>query len=301
MEILQAGFSVGSNSADNCYGDTCAKALAQAMAHKLHVHSKAKDPDFYYGSAIPVTLKELKTNVEAYVGKNVSFEGVVVRNFGRTAYVEEYDEATGLYYGIQVYYHYNLDYYGLQILNVGNRVRIVGNLQYYEVGGTYQIADVNYHSMRPNHEDNIQKISDGHTAANQEILPDDLLTGKVNVEITVKNEDGSEKDEIKTFDVGFLTMHSSLKLKNLTVVSTYTTQNEDSSNKGAISITCVDENGTEIVVRTAVLYDATGKLITADEYFTAGTKFNAVGIVDLYEGKYQLKVFSINDFTFITE
>ena len=66
IELLQEGLSIASSAADNRYGETCMAALTQAKAYNLHMHSKDKDPDFYYGDAIPVTLKELRTNIELY-------------------------------------------------------------------------------------------------------------------------------------------------------------------------------------------------------------------------------------------
>lgn len=297
LEILQQGLAVSSKSSDTVYADVCVTILNQAVKHKLHVHSKEKDPDFYYGAAMPMTLKELKTNIESYKGKDVSFEGVVVRNSNQTAYIEEYDEETGLYFGIQVYYGFNLGFFGEEILTVGNRVLVVGSVQYYETGGTYQIADIKYHAMRPDDPENIQKISDGHEGAYAEVSAKDLLTGKVDIEVTSVDEEGNETVETKTFDRGFLTMHSSASLKDLVITKIYTTQNEDSSNFGALSITCIAQDGTEIVLRTIVLKDADGKTITADK-FPIGSVIDAKGVVDVYNGVYQLKVFSASDITF---
>ncbi len=294
MEILQQGLAVASKSSDTVYADVCVKILNQAVTNKLYVHSKEKDPDFFYGSALPLTLRELKTNIEAYKGKRVSFEGVVVRNANNTAYVEQYDEETGLYFGMQVYYGFSLDFFGLEVLNVGNRVKIVGSVQYYEAGGTYQISDIKYNSMIPDHEDNIQKLDDGHSGAYQVMDVKDLLSGKHDVEVTVIGEDGEESVETKTLSTGFLTMHSTASLKNLTIKDIYTTSREDSSNKGAMSITCVDENGAQIVLRTVVLKDENGKTVTEDA-FPIGSKLDAKGVVDVYDGVYQLKIFSVSD------
>lgn len=296
LEILQQGLALASKSSDTCYADICVTILNQAVKHKLHVHSKDKDPDFYYGAALPLTLKELKTNIADYRDKSVSFEGVVIRNSNQTAYVEEYDEETGLYFGIQVYYGYNLGYHGEEILSVGNRVMVVGSVQYYETGGTYQISDIKYHAMRPDDPENIQKISDGHTAAYPEVSAKDLLTKKVEIDVTVVDEDGNETVENKSYDYGFITMHGSAALKDLVIKSIYTTQNEDSANFGALSITCEARDGTEIVLRTIVLKDADGKTITADA-FPIGSVIDAKGVVDVYNGVYQLKVFSASDIT----
>ena len=297
LEILQEGLAVSSKSSDTVYADICVTILNQAVNHKLHVHSKEKDPDFYYGAAMPMTLKELKTNIESYKGKDVSFEGVVVRNSNQTAYVEEYDEETGLYFGIQIYYGFNLGFFGEEILSVGNRVLVVGSVQYYETGGTYQIADIKYHAMRPDDPENIQKISDGHEGAYAEVSAKDLISGKVEISVTTVDEEGNETDTVKTFDRGFITMHGSASLKDLVITKIYTTQNEDSSNYGALSITCLAQDGTEVVLRTIVLKDADGKTITADK-FPIGSVIDAKGVVDVYNGVYQLKVFSASDITF---
>jgi hypothetical protein len=246
---------------------------------------------------MPLTLKELKTNIESYKDKSVGFEGVVVRNSGNTAYVEEYDEETGLYFGIQVYYGFSLDYFGQEILTVGNRVLIVGSVQYYETGGTYQISDIKYNAMRPDDEANIKLISSGHEGAYTEVTAKDLLTEKVTLNITVVDGENESVVE-KSFDRGFLTMHGSATIKGLTIKSISTTTNEDSSNYGALSIKCVADDGTEIVVRTIVLKDESGKTITADA-FPIGSKIDARGVVDVFNGEYQLKVFSVNDITFV--
>ncbi len=297
LEILQQGLAVSSKSSDTVYADVCVAILNQAVKHKLHVHSKEKDPDFYYGAAMPMTLKELKTNIESYKGKDVSFEGVVIRNSNQTAYIEEYDEETGLYFGIQVYYGFNLGFFGEEILTVGNRVLVVGSVQYYETGGTYQIADIKYHAMRPDDPENIQLISQGHEGAYTEVSAKELLSGKVDIDVTAVDEEGNETVETKTFDRGFITMHGSASLKDLVITKIYTTQNEDSSNFGALSITCEAQDGTEIVLRTIVLKDADGKTITADK-FPIGSVIDAKGVVDVYNGVYQLKVFSASDITF---
>ncbi len=296
LEILQSGLAIASNSSKNSYGDVAVKMLSQAMAHKLYVHSKEQDPDFYYGAAVPMTLKELKLNIEKYKNTDVSFEGVVVRNSDQTAYVEEYDEETDTYFGIQVYYGFGLNSFGLAILNVGNRVRITGSVQYYETGGTYQISDIKYNAMIPDHEDNILEISKGHTAPYREIDVPTLLSGKLTYEVTTVDDDETEKVEVKTYDYGFIGMHSSASLKNLTITEVYTTP--DGNSAGAMSITCRDVDGNEVILRTIVLKDSTGATVKASE-FPVGSVINAKGIIDVFNGAYQLKIFSVSDITFV--
>ena len=298
LEIMQEGLALASSYTDFVYADACRNILTQARAYKLHVHDKnAKDPDFYYGDGVTVTLKELKTNIEKYKGTTVRFEGVVVKNHSQTAYVEEYDEETGLYFGMQVYYGFGLSSEGKNILQVGNRVLIVGSVQYYEAGGTYQISDIYYHSSKPTHPKNIQLISKNNSISYQTVDANTLVNGTVNVTVTETDDDGNENTTTKTLDYGFLTMHSTKKLENLTIKSTYTTNN-GGSNDGAISITCVDEDGNEVVLRTVVMLNSDGTLITEDA-FPEGAKISyAKGIVDAYDGKYQLKIFRPVDIVF---
>lgn len=285
IEILQNGLAIASNSADNQYGEYCMKALNQAKKQKLNVHSGEKDPDFYYGEAIELTLKELRTNIESYNGMKVAFNGVVTVNSNNSVYVESYDAETDMYYGMAVYYGYNLNGQGLDILNVGNEVRIVGSVQYYEAGGTYQVSDLNYRLMKPDDPGNIQKLSEGNTPA----FPLTDAEKFVNGEVTIRTEESET-----TYDYAALAMNSSLEMKNLQVVDIYTTTSEDSASKGAMTLTC-QADGVTVSVRTDVLYDDNGNLITEDAYL--GRNINVKGIVDYFSGNYQIKVFSAKDIT----
>ena len=297
MEILQEGLAIASKFSDSVYANACNQILNQAVAHKLYVFSDEKDPDFYYGSAIPITLKELKTNIEEYRGKSVSFQANVARVYGQTAYVEEYDEETGLYFGMQVYFGYTLDYFGKEILKVGNRINAVGNVQYYEEGGTYQLSDIKYDVYNPTDKDISLIQKGGNGAKYQELDAKDILTGKVDLVITTRDDEGNETDEVKEFKIGYLAMHSSVSLKNLTIKEVYTTTKEESSSKGAMSITCEAEDGTEIVVRTIVLLDSNGDKIT-DSSFPVGSVIDVKGLIDVFDGVYQVKLLSINDVVF---
>ena len=290
IELLQNGLSLASNSAENQYGEICMAAIQQAKAHELHIHSREDDPDFYYGEAIPVTLKGLRTTIEQYENMKVTFEGVITRESNQTVYVEEYDEETGLYYGMTVYYGYNLTGTGLEILNEGNRVRIVGSVQYYATAGTWQVADIKYVDMRPNDPNNIQLIESGVAAANTLTDPALFNNGTVTVDIMPTGDENFVVPE--TFDYAHLALGTSISMENLQVVGVYTTTNEDSSSKGAMTLTC--RAGDEIVhVRTVVLRDADGNVITAKAY--EGKTITVRGIVDYFSGDYQIKVFSASD------
>lgn len=285
IEILQEGLAIANSSANNRYGSVCTAAINQAKAYKYNVHSGQRDPDFFYGDAIELTLKELRTNISAYNGMKVAFSGVITMNDGGSVYVEDFDEETGLYYGISVYYGYGLPGAGLNILSMGNCSRIVGTVQYYEVGGTYQVSGLSYRQMKPDDPNNIQKISDGHSPAYVPTDADTFMNGTVSIEL----EEG-----LKEFPYAELVMSTSIEMKGLTVEGVYTTDNEDSSSNGAMTLTCVSD-GMTILVRTTVLYDENKTLITADAY--EGKTIDVRGIVDYYDGTYQIKVFSANGIT----
>lgn len=296
VELLQEGLSVASSYAGTRYGDTCEKAIQQAKANKLHMHSGEKDPDFYYGEAYPVTLKELRTNIELYNNMKVAFEGVVSYNNAQTAYVEEYDSETDIYYGMSVYYGYNLNGAGLEVLSPGNRVKIVGSVQYYETGGTWQVADIEYSVMRPDDPDNIALISSGHEAANR--LTSGELFKKGTKDIEVRTALDSDETTVKTFDYGNLILSTSISMEYLQVEKISTTTNEDSSMKGAMTLTCRTADGQIVSVRTVVLYDENNQVITKSAY--EGRTIHVKGIVDFYTHTgYQLKVFSPADITVV--
>ena len=292
IELLQNGLSLASNSAENRYGETCMAAIQQAKASQLHIHSKQDDPDFYYGEAIPVTLKGLRTTIEQYENMKVTFEGVITHESNQTVYVEEYDEETGMYYGMTVYYGYNLTGTGLEILDEGNRVRIVGSVQYYAGGQSWQVSDIKYVDMRPNDPNNIQLIESGVGAAHTLTDPALFNDGTVTVDVMPTNDENFVVTE--TFDYAYLAQGTSIAMENLEVVGVYTTSNEDSASKGAMTLTC-KVGGTTVSVRTVVLRDENGNLITADAY--RGKTINVKGIVDYFNGTYQIKVFSASDIT----
>ena len=294
IELLQNGLSIASNSADNRYGETCMAAIAQAKAQKLHMHSKEKDPDFYYGDAVPITLKELRTNIEQYEDMKVAFEGVITTESGQTVYVEEYDSETDMYYGMTVYYGYNLTGTGLEILGPGNRVAFVGSVQYYATGGTWQVSDIKYVDMRPNDPNNIQLISSGHEPSYKLTDPDQFNNGELVVEVMAAPD--SNISTMQTFDYAELVLGTSVSMENLYVFGVYTTTNEESASKGAMTLNCRAGDET-VAVRTVVLRDANGDVITADAY--EGKTINVKGIVDYFSGDYQIKVFSPDDITIV--
>ncbi len=283
IEILQNGLAIANNSMNNRYGENCMGAINQAKAQKLNVHSGQKDPNFYYGDAIEMDLKELRANIESYNGMKVAFNGVVTCNYNNGVYVESYDAESGMYNGMYIYYGFNLNGTGMQIIAVGNEVRIVGSLQLYEAAGTYQVSDLTYRMMKPDDPGNIQKISEGHAPAYVLTSADTFVNGTVDV---IVNE------ETVTKPYAEMAMGSSLSMEHLKVVDIYTTKNEDSSNYGAMTLTC-EADGVRVDVRTVPFYDENGELIKASAY--KGKTISVKGVVDYFDGDYQIKVFAPAD------
>ena len=284
VELLQNGLGIASSSAQSRYGSVCMEAIAQALAQKLNVYSGQKDPDFYYGDAIELTLKELRGNLEEYAGKKVAFKGIITTSSNNTVYIEEYDAETDMYFGMAVYYGYGLSGSGLSVLKVGNEARIVGTLQYYEAGGTWQVSGLTYKAMKPNDPNNIKKLSTGHMPAYVLTAPERFVNGKV----TLNGEDGSTQ----VYDYAPLAMSTSLSMENLVVKEVYTTEDAESSSNGAMTLTC-EVNGVPVTVRTGVLYDAEQKVVTQDAFI--GQTIDVRGVVDYFEGEYQIKVFSMKN------
>ena len=286
LEILQNGLARANSTSDNRYGSTCVAALNQAKQLKLNLHSGEKDPDYYYGDAVELTLQELRLHIEDYAGMKVAFNGVITTNSGtQGVYVEELDPESGLYCGMYLYYGHGLNGHGLDILSVGNRVRIVGTVQYYEGGGTWQISDLNYRVMQPDDPGNIQKLEEGCSPAWMLTDPATFASGEVTLQL---------EDSAITMPYAQLVLGTSVEMKNLKVLDAYTTEKEGSSSDGAMTLYC-EADGVPVTVRTIVLLDAEGKRITAEHYL--GKTIDVKGIVDLFDGDYQIKVFTANNIT----
>ena len=115
--------------------------------------------------------------------------------------------------------------------------------------------------------------------------PDTFVNGTVAVE----TEEG-------TIDAAYAAMvlNTSVEMQNLKVVDVYTTNDEASSSYGAMTLTC-EADGVTVTVRTAVLYDENGERITEDAYL--GKTIDVKGIVDYFDGDYQIKIFNAKNIT----
>lgn len=273
IELLQNGLARAYSSANNRYGSACTAAINQAKANKLNIYSGQKDPNFYYGDAVELTLKELRCGIEGYNGKKVAFEGVITINSGNGVFIEDYDAETDRYYGISAYYGYGLSGAGLDILSVGNRARIVGTVQYYEAGGCYQVSGLSYRQMKPDDPNNLQKLSEGNAAGYVSISADDFASAMVSIE----TEAGAA--EYKLSDIA---MNTTVEMDGLTVQSVYVAEN------GCAMLTCAAGNA-EVTVRLEPL-KVNGEAF--DPNTLSGKTIDVRAAVDMYDNAPQLHVFT---------
>ena len=284
LELLEEGLALPSSSANNRYGSWCQNAIQKAKDNGLHVWSKEKDPDFFYGDALEVTTKELRFNPSVYDGKKVAFEGVITRNYNNSVYIESYDEETESSYGISVYYGYSLSGSGLEILQVGNRVRIVGTMQYYASGDVYQISGLKYREMKKDDPGNIRLLEKGVGVEPRVIEPEELNRREVEVIV---------EDEVKSLPFREALLGTVVKMDGIHVDDVYVTTKEDSSSFGAMTLTC-SKDGEVISIRTLPFYEE-GELMTERDFL--GFVIDVIGVVDTYEGSVQIRVFNIDDIT----
>lgn len=291
IDILQAGLAFASGISDTRYAETAQAAINQAEREKLYVFSGEKDPDYWYGGPINTTLKELRFNTEAYAGKKIQVEGLVTANFDNTAYIEEtyYDvegyEEDGIRIGFPVYYSY-IKGKVLEILSVGNKVSVVGVVQFYETGGYYQITDIKAYD-RYNTTENCEVVEEvGLEKAYTKINPADFASQQLSVAVDIEKVDDEGKEYVETVKKAYneTLLGTSVTVANLKVINVSTTHNEESSNYGAMTLTCEDENGVKIQVRTGVFKDENGKLITASAYINK--TITVKGVIEYYESYY---------------
>ena len=295
LEILQEGLARGSSTANNRYGEKANLALMQAQRAKLYVFSGEKDPDFYYGSAIPLSLKQLRCYASEYNTKKVVVTGTVVAQFNNSVYIEEYDVETGMYFGMPVFYGYTSGKL-LEILSYGNRVKVVGTLSAFQ--GSYQISGVApYDPFDPDHEDNCQIIEKDKSPAYVETEAKEIVSGNLDIRFIKEVPDGEPVVDTVKIEYGEAVTSTTVMVKDLKVTKAYTT-NSGGKNNGAISLTCQAPDGTVITVRTEVLKE-NGVIVTQDRY--VGKTITVKGLIERYvpnadkpdNYQYQIKCYQV--------
>ena len=280
IELLQNGLGASSKASDGRYGQNAVAAINQATQEKLYMFSGKKDPEYPYGEAAGITLRELRTNVESYNGKKVAVEGIITFNSNYEAFIQSYDAETDMWYGIQIFYGYNSQL--IPVLEQGANVRVVGVVN--EFYGTYQISSLNFNRMKPEDPANTTQISKGNEISFPEVSAD-VYTGNK----TVPSGDGEVTKKYQELAVG-----TTIAMKDLKVTKVYTTTNPEASDCGAMTLTCEVE-GKTVDIRTGVFHDAEGNLLTKTAY--EGKTIDVKGIVEAFNGNYQIRAFAEADIT----
>lgn len=301
LEILQNGLCIGNSTLNNIYGETCMSALNQAKAMKLNLYSGKEDPTFYYGEAIPMTLKELRLNMTDYLQKTVAVEGVITRFYNDGVYFEDYDEESDMYFGMYAYYSKSANARILDLMEIGNRVRLVGTVTEFQ--SSYQISGLIYDKYKPDSLGNCKLLSQGNEASYRVTTVEDYL-GKKDITVYVPDEENPEQTVEKqlTLDYAELALYTTVTVNNLKITKTYATKSENPLSNGAVTITC-DYNGKTVTVRTMPFKDENKELIGKD-YYTIGKTINVRGVIEYYvpegqtTGTYQIKVYKLSDVIF---
>lgn len=278
LELVQVGYSRSKNADVINFREELIAAADQARKAGIKIWGET-DPNYCYTEAKELTLKAIVedindkgTNSKYYLQKVIFTAQVVGISQQSTYYLNYTDPETGEVYGIQAYHRDSQTGY----MKIGVTVRLSGTLTYYETGQVFQITDI-VDKLLTSKVDNIKVIEEAKP------IEPTLITGA----------DIDTNDKNLKFNV--------VKLEGLKVTNVYTTTADTSSSKGAMTITCEDANGDVVTIRTDVLFDKTGKFEVDNDYKVVQSNFegktiDVVGVIEMYEGNYQVKVVSVNDF-----
>ena len=326
IEILQEGLAWGNGVSENRYGDIAQKAVDQAEREELNVYSGEKDPDFDYSlEAKEVTLAELRFNPESFVGMKVSVTGLITADYNSSTYIEKvfdyyeeefYDpeeyEDPQAFRGEAVRIGMPILHFGVaadstvlsEVLKIGNYVKAIAKLTYYDIGGYYQLTDLKeVNEYQPNNPNNCKVIEPrGTYTAWTKIDPVDFASTNA-IYSTVVTKEG--EDELVKLTYAQLNEGTSVTVEDVRVTSVYTTTSDTASDKGAMTLTCTLSNGSTIDIRTGVFYKEDKTLYTEDDLLNK--RITIKGIVEYYSnanhgaGGYQIKCYKVEYFTILDE
>ena len=261
LELVQEGLSYGKSETASRYADVLRQAQVQAIALKLRMFGDDIDENYYYGDAQVTTIKGILTNFDELLDKKVKvkFDCIVAKVNGLYVYVQDYDEETNEIYSLLLYKGYSLT---TNKLKEGYNVCVCGTVAEYN--GMPQISGM----VDLKGDDDSLKVYSVNNEIEVTPITADVLNGAISSVWTRRL----------------------VSLNDVEVESVYTTKTGDS--EGAMTITG-KVDGEKVTIRTIVLYDANKDRVTAD-YFE-GQTINVVGILDVYEGHYQIALLSVND------
>lgn len=211
LSLVQEGLSPYKHIEGFAHNDIFMNADFQAQAYKLNIWSKKADPDFYYGEAVYITLKELRENQEQYIGAKITVEGVVTKKADKSAYLE--DTIDGRQYGVYIYAGYTSAAL-TPIKKAKNRARVTGKVTVFN--DVIQISDIK--------EEEMTLISEGNEINPTEVQIDQLV-----------------------YSQDPLYVHTLVKITNVKCVGGYTEKENDGSN-GSFTVEAT-VNGKQINLR----------------------------------------------------
>ena len=277
LELVQEGYSRSKNSSVINYKEEFIAAADQARKSGIRVWGEV-DPEYCYEGPKEITLRAIMEDINEngketkYLQQKVVFTAQVVRISQKSTFYLNYtDPETGEVYGIQCYNPKGQS----GIMNkIGVTIRISGTIMFYETGGVFQLTDPK-DLFDTDDLDNIKIVEEPKAPVPAELTGADIKISDKNLQFNF------------------------VSLKGLQVVSVYTTSNGNSSD-GAMTLTCKDAKGDTVIIRTDVLTDRTGKYIVDKGYRVLAENFegktiDVVGVVEMYEGNYQVKVVSVDD------
>lgn len=285
LELLQEGLAWPSNIGGHVYTEYLENANKQAQKHKLHIYSDDPDPDFHYGDAIVLTLEALRldtlSETSIYAGSKVAVEGIITYNTNGMCYLQAYNAEQDRYYGMAIYYGFGASSDLLKVLRPGNEVRLVGSLQLYEAGGTWQISGLQADAFADPSDTNYSV-----TLSQKNEIVYTTVTGAQFVGNTTILDENDEEVQVPFAE---LAMGTCVKMENLKVVSTYSNPNAETTE---ITITCQAPDGTTISLRTEELYytNENGMFEAIKPDFFNGKTITVMGNIDKFGDTYQIKI-----------
>ncbi len=270
LELVQEGFSTSKVTEGSKYQTEFNNAASQALSKKLHVYSSDPDPDYDDTDGAELTIKDVYENAATYLGSRVNFEAYVTRIDGNYAYVE--NEIDGVRYGLLVYLGYQATL--KQCFRVGYKLRVHGFVQEYN--GMYQISGCYYDRFEFGSTSNIY-------AKCVRVL--DRNASWESTKITALQLNSGE---IKT--------RTLVTIENIKVTKIYSNSSiEGDTMARQMTLTC--SAGAETVqIRVSEIY-VNGNAI-GESYFKNKSIKSLTGIVDVYNGTYQIRLVSIEDCKF---
>lgn len=282
LEIVECGLSK-SKATETQYKESFGAATRITALSGVRVYGE-KDPDYDYSKEGKyLTIKELRQTYgtaqsiakETGKGTKVTISGTVVRKFSvGSAYIQQYDETDGKYYGIYVYGGYDEN----NKLEQGYSVTVEGNIGYYS--GSLQITGA----------------SSRKVTVNSFYDQDKIYINPIE-DITALKTDEDMIGSIISIDAP------------LTIIDYYDAQKEDSK-ATTLSARYRDAQGNnqEISIRidnNVALRNEEGEIIKSGSYFLNKTFTSFIGIVGYYDptqdgvhnGNIQLLITTMDDLT----